>query len=52
VLSAWLVLGEEIGWPHIAGIALVLAGIILVAKGRGHQQQRPRILPGPLHEVG
>lgn len=35
VLSAWLILGEEIGWAHIAGIALVLTGILLVANARG-----------------
>jgi drug/metabolite transporter (DMT)-like permease len=41
VLSAWLVLGEHVGWAHIAGIALVLAGILLVATSRG------RVLPSP-----
>lgn len=35
VVSAWLVLGEDIGWAHIGGIALVLAGILLVANSRG-----------------
>jgi drug/metabolite transporter (DMT)-like permease len=35
VLSAWLVLGEPIGWAHIGGIGLVLAGILLVARSRG-----------------
>jgi drug/metabolite transporter (DMT)-like permease len=40
VLSAWLVLGERIGWAHVAGIALVLAGILLVARSRG------KALPG------
>lgn len=41
VLSAWLLLGEHIGWAHIAGIALVLAGILLVATSRA------RTLPAP-----
>lgn len=41
VLSAWLVLGEHVGWAHITGIALVLAGILLVATSRG------RVLPSP-----
>jgi drug/metabolite transporter (DMT)-like permease len=35
VLTAWMILGEEIGWAHIAGIALVLGGILLVANSRG-----------------
>lgn len=42
VISAWLVLSEEIGWAHIAGIALVLAGILLVATSRG------RVVPSPV----
>lgn len=42
VISAWLVLSEEIGWAHVAGIALVLAGILLVATSRG------RALPVPV----
>ena len=37
VLSAWLILSERIGWPHIAGIALVLGGILLVANSRGSE---------------
>ena len=37
VLSAWLVLSEEIGWAHVIGIALVLAGILLVANSRGRE---------------
>lgn len=41
VLSAWLILDERIGWAHIAGIALVLSGILLVASSRG------RTLPAP-----
>lgn len=39
VLSAWIILGEQIGWAHIAGIALVMAGIILVASGQAGQLQ-------------
>jgi drug/metabolite transporter (DMT)-like permease len=46
-----MVLGEDIGWEHITGIALILAGIILVANGQGHQRQRPRTNPGPLHGI-
>lgn len=41
VASAWLVLDERVGWPHVAGIGLVLAGILLVASSRG------RSLPAP-----
>lgn len=35
VLSAWLVLDEEIAWPHILGMVLIMLGIVLVARSRG-----------------
>jgi drug/metabolite transporter (DMT)-like permease len=35
VISAALLLGERVGWPHVAGIACVLAGIVMVATARG-----------------
>ena len=35
VLSAWLVLGEEIAWPHILGMVLIMIGIVMVARSRG-----------------
>ncbi len=34
VLSAWLVLGEHIGWAHIVGMGLIVTGIVLVARSR------------------
>jgi drug/metabolite transporter (DMT)-like permease len=33
-LLAWLFLGERLEWFHLAGIALILAGIALTARGR------------------
>lgn len=35
VLSAWLVLGEEMAWPHILGMVLIMIGIVMVARSRG-----------------
>lgn len=35
VFSAWLVLGEEIAWPHILGMVLIILGIVMVARSRG-----------------
>ena len=40
VLSAWLVLNEEIAWPHVLGITLVLIGIVMVARSRGTKVER------------
>lgn len=40
VLSAWLVLGEQIAWPHIAGMALIMLGIVMVARSRGRIVER------------
>lgn len=40
VLSAWLVLGEAIRWPHLAGMALIVLGIVLVAGSRGRRVER------------
>jgi drug/metabolite transporter (DMT)-like permease len=37
VLSAWLLLDERLGWPHVAGIVLVVAGIGLVVNARGRR---------------
>ncbi len=34
VISAAILLDEPVGWPHITGIACVLAGILLVANAR------------------
>ena len=36
VLSASLVLGEPIGWAHLVGMALIVCGIVLVARSRGN----------------
>lgn len=41
VLSAWMILGEEIGWAHVLGIGLVLAGILMVANARGTALPEP-----------
>lgn len=35
VVSAWLVLGEEIAPPHILGMVLIMLGIVMVARSRG-----------------
>jgi drug/metabolite transporter (DMT)-like permease len=32
-LTAWLVLGEEPGWHHLVGAALILPGVFLVTTG-------------------
>ena len=40
VLSAWLVLGERIAWPHILGMALIMLGIVMVARSRGRIVER------------
>lgn len=40
VLSAWLVLGEQIAWAHIAGMALIMLGIVMVARSRGRIVER------------
>ncbi|HLU34839.1 MAG TPA: DMT family transporter [Thermomicrobiales bacterium] len=37
VLSAWFLLDERIGWAHVAGIALVIAGIFLVVNAQGRR---------------
>jgi len=37
VLLAWLVLDERLGWHHVAGIALILAGIAITSR-RGTQR--------------
>ena len=44
VLSAWLVLGEEIAWSHILGMLLILLGILLVATSRGRIVDRDKML--------
>lgn len=31
-LTAWVVLGESLGWHHVAGAALILPGIYLASK--------------------
>lgn len=43
VLSAWLVLGERIQWPHIAGMVCIVMGILLVAKSRGAGIENPSL---------
>lgn len=43
VLSAWLVLGEQIRWPHMVGMALIVLGIVLVARSRGRTVDRTRL---------
>lgn len=40
VLSAWLLLDEKIAWPHIAGMALIMLGIVMVARSRGRAVDR------------
>ncbi len=40
VISAWLVLDEEIAWPHVLGITLILIGIVMVARSRGSKVER------------
>jgi drug/metabolite transporter (DMT)-like permease len=40
VLSAWIVLGEAIRWPHLEGMVLIVLGIVLVAHSRGRQVER------------
>lgn len=40
VLSAWMVLDEAIRWPHLAGMALIVLGIVLVARSRGRRVER------------
>lgn len=35
VLSAWLVLDEDIRWPHLLGMILIILGIMIVARSRG-----------------
>lgn len=37
VLSAWVVMNENIGWPHLAGMVLIVLGIVLVALSRGRR---------------
>ncbi|MCA9833870.1 MAG: DMT family transporter [Thermomicrobiales bacterium] len=37
VLSASLILDESIGWSHIIGMALIVFGIVLVARSRGRE---------------
>jgi drug/metabolite transporter (DMT)-like permease len=32
---SWLVLGERVGWPHLAGAACVVAGIVVLARDGG-----------------
>lgn len=36
VLSAWLVLDESINWTHVLGMLLIVLGIVMVARSRGH----------------
>lgn len=49
VLSAWLLLNERIGWPHVFGIAIIITGILIVARSRGAEisppPERIEILP-------
>lgn len=40
VLSAWLVLGEQIAWPHIVGMVLIILGIVMVARSRSRNVPR------------
>lgn len=40
VLSAWLFLGEKVAWPHIVGMALIMLGIVMVARSRGRVVDR------------
>lgn len=40
VLSAWMVLDEEIVWPHLLGITFILIGIVMVARSRGRKVER------------
>lgn len=47
VLSAWLVLGEAIQWPHIIGMMLIMLGIVMVARSRGRMVER-KLLRGLL----
>jgi drug/metabolite transporter (DMT)-like permease len=44
VLSAWLVLGEAIRLPHLIGMALIVLGIVLVARSRGRRVERVALL--------
>ncbi len=40
VLSAWLIAGDHFGWPHLVGMALIVGGIVLVARSRGRGIER------------
>ena len=40
VLSAWLIAGDHFGWPHLIGMALIVGGIVLVARSRGRTIER------------
>ncbi len=44
VLSAWLVLNESIAWPHLVGMALIMLGIVMVARSRGRVVARDNLL--------
>lgn len=40
VFSAWLMLDEQIQWPHIIGMVLIMIGIVMVARSRGRMVER------------
>lgn len=40
VLSAAIVLGEAMQWPHIVGMILIMIGIVMVARSRGRMVER------------
>lgn len=46
VLSAWLVLGEKMAWPHVLGMILIMIGIVMVARSRGRIVERKALGDG------
>jgi drug/metabolite transporter (DMT)-like permease len=38
LLAAWLLLAEHVSLRNIAGVAIILAGIILLTSGRGRRK--------------